>query len=420
MTVSLSRIGEKLSRKTGILELMDDLGKAMSEGGMNMLGGGNPAAVPQMEAIWRNRMLEILSSERDFEAMLGNYDTPQGRPKFISALVKLLNTKFSWNLTEKNVAITNGSQNAFLYIFNMLAGEFSSGEKKKILLPIAPEYIGYADQGLCDDIFIASKPIIEELGPHAFKYGVDFKNLRLDKSIAAVALSRPTNPTGNVMTEEEIRKLVEITKSNGSYLCIDNAYGTPFPNAVFSEITLPWDDHVIHSFSLSKIGLPGARNGVVVANEEIIAAISAINAVTSLASGNVGQELVAPLLLDGRLTDACQKYILPFYKERLEQAQSWCSEFFPDNLPYSFHRCDGAFFLWLWCKDLPITSKELYQRLKKRKTLVVPGHYFFFGLEEPWQHTHECIRMNYSQSPAVVKEGLKIIADEVTRAYEGS
>lgn len=398
---------------------MDDLGRAMSQGGVKMLGGGNPAAVPEMEAIWRKRMLEILSSDRDFEVMLGNYDTPQGRPKFIQAIVKLFSSHFGWNISEKNIAITNGSQSGFFFLFNLLAGEFAQGKKKKILVPICPEYIGYADQGLCENLFISGRPQIKETGSHEFHYTVDFDNLPFDESIAAIALSRPTNPTGNVMSDEEVEKLSKLAKENGIYLCIDNAYGAPFPNAIFGNASLPWGEHIIHTFSLSKIGLPGVRTGIVIANEEIIKVISSMNAIVNLANTNVAQEIVAPIIASGQIVELSKKFLMPFYQKRLIQAQAWCKEFFPDNIPYSFHTCGGAFFLWLWCKDLPISSKELYERLKVRKTLVVPGNYFFFGMTEPWQHSNECIRMNYSQSPEVVREGLKIVAEEVTKAYSG-
>jgi len=77
-------------------------------------------------------------------------------------------------------------------------------------------------------------------------------------------------------------------------------------------------------------------------------------------------------------------------------------------------------FLWLWCKDLPITARELYERLKVRGVIVVPGHYFFFGNDDAdWKHQDECIRINHSQPDNVVKDGLRIIAEEVARAYAG-
>ena len=80
---------------------------------------------------------------------------------------------------------------------------------------------------------------------------------------------------------------------------------------------------------------------------------------------------------------------------------------------YKRQKPEGAFFLWLWFEGLPITSAELYQRLKARGVLVVPGHYFFPGLAGEWRHRHECIRMNYAGDDAAVRRGLRLIAEEV-------
>ncbi len=74
-------------------------------------------------------------------------------------------------------------------------------------------------------------------------------------------------------------------------------------------------------------------------------------------------------------------------------------------------------FFWLWFKDLPISSEELYQRLKKRGVLVVAGHHFFVGLDEDWAHKDECLRVTYSQSQEIVAQGIDIIAQEVRKAY---
>jgi len=80
----------------------------------------------------------------------------------------------------------------------------------------------------------------------------------------------------------------------------------------------------------------------------------------------------------------------------------------------------AGFFLWLWLKGMPITDEELYQRLKKRGVLVVPGHYFFPGLKAEWNHKRQCIRINYAQDEEIVSAGLNIIADEVKRAYDSA
>ncbi len=60
---------------------------------------------------------------------------------------------------------------------------------------------------------------------------------------------------------------------------------------------------------------------------------------------------------------------------------------------------------------------ELYNRLKARGVLIVPGEYFFFGLEEDWDHAHQCLRMNYVQDEAKMRAGIAIISEEVAKAY---
>jgi valine--pyruvate aminotransferase len=81
------------------------------------------------------------------------------------------------------------------------------------------------------------------------------------------------------------------------------------------------------------------------------------------------------------------------------------------------HKPEGAIFLWLWFKDLPITTELLYQRLKKRGVLMVPGDYFFPGLDKPWPHTHQCMRMNYVPDPEKIEAGVKILAEEIEKAW---
>jgi hypothetical protein len=68
---------------------------------------------------------------------------------------------------------------------------------------------------------------------------------------------------------------------------------------------------------------------------------------------------------------------------------------------------------------LPIPVRELYERLKQRGVLVVAGDYFFFGDDRPdWPHRHECIRVTYSMDEGVVRDGLRIIAEEVRRCQK--
>ena len=96
-----------------------------------------------------------------------------GDPEFLSSVARLLNREFDWPVTEKNIAVTNGSQNAFFYLFNLFGGTGVTGEMQRVFLPLAPEYIGYGDQALEPGMFISRKPRIEMLDNREFKYRLD-------------------------------------------------------------------------------------------------------------------------------------------------------------------------------------------------------------------------------------------------------
>ena len=148
-------------------------------------------------------------------------------------------------------------------------------------------------------------------------------------------------------------------------------------------------------------------------------AIAAATANVGLSNTSIGQAIVTPLLESGEILTIARETVRPFYAGRSRSALAALSAAFapfPDT-PWRVHQSEGALFLWLWFPGLPITASELYTRLKTRKVLVVPGHYFFFGLDAPIPEQEECIRVTYSQSETVVQEALVIIAEEVAKAY---
>ena len=418
--IEKSLFGEALTARSGIEDLMDDLGHAMAgaHGPVRMLGGGNPALIPEVQAVWRERMGELLRDGDGFDRMLTVYDPPKGNGRFAKAVAGYLRGKYGWEIGPENVAITAGGQAAFFYLFNLLGGAMGGGRSRKILLPIAPEYIGYANQGLGAEFFASVAPEIEFHGAHEFKYRVDFEKLRIAEDVAAVCVSRPTNPSGNVLTDGEIDHLDRLTREAGVPLIIDNAYGAPFPGIVFREIRPVWNENIVLVLSLSKLGLPGTRTGIVIARPEIVRALASMTAVVGLANGNVGQAIVTPLIESGRIDGMVSELIRPFYERKARLARECVAEFFDNSLDYHVHASEGALFLWLWFRGLPISAAELYERLKARGVLVVPGHYFAFGgSEEAQRHAGECVRVSFAMGDDVVREGFAVMAEEVARAY---
>jgi valine--pyruvate aminotransferase len=427
----LSRFGQRFAQPSGIAELMEDLGRALAGGGDTlMLGGGNPAHIPAIEALFRAELAKLSEAPERFAQVFGDYSPPQGEGGFIEALAGLLRHEYGWDLGPENIALTSGSQLSFFMLFNLFAGERGEGTRKKILLPLSPEYIGYTDLCAEPDGIVARRPLIDlcesgidpcgdridPCGARRFKYRVSFEDLAIGEDIGAVCLSRPTNPSGNVISDLDLKRLATLAENHEVPLIVDGAYGPPFPNILFRDITPLWDDSMVLSLSLSKLGLPGVRTGIVIARPEIIAAVARMNAILSLAPGGIGPAILRDLLGNGAIIRIAREIIQPYYAARLRDALSQLSLAL-EGLPYRVHEPEGAMFLWLWFKDLPISTRTLYARLKDRGVLVVPGEHFFPGLPGQWRHTEECIRVHYAQPPRVVEQGFTILGEELRRAY---
>ncbi len=416
--MKLSAFGEKFSRQSAIAELMEDLGSALSDNpDMIFMGGGNPAHLPALEAVFQQRLEQILADADQRKRLFGIYQSPQGDREFRRQLASFLGKQFGWKLSEANIAVSNGSQSAFFVLYNMLAGTMPDGSQRRIHLPLTPEYVGYADTGLSQEFFSATRPTIELLDDHLFKYHVDFAQLQPGDEVGALCVSRPTNPTGNVLTDAEVEHLDSIAQARNIPLIIDGAYGTPFPNILFAQATPHWNENTVLALSLSKLGLPGVRTGIVVANEEIISAFTNANTVVNLACGTLGPALAKTLFDQGEILSLTREHVTPYYQQRAQFTLDQLRKELGD-LPLRVHKPEGAIFLWLWIEGLPISSQVLYQRLKDRGVLVVPGESFFIGTGDDWNHSRECIRVSFAQDEDTIRRGVALIADEVRQAFQ--
>ena len=416
MSERYSLFANRFLKPSGTKQLMADLSEvANSDAPLVNLGGGNPGLVPQAHDLFRQRIKTMLD-DRSIDNILRRYDGPQGHLPFRKTLAAELSSRFGWSISADNIALTAGSQTSFFMLFNAFAGIFDSGLHKQIMLPLAPEYIGYTDVGLVDDMITSRPGAIEITGENSFKYRLAVSDRDIDDNVGLVCVSRPTNPTGNVITDDELRQLIAITSRANVPLIIDGAYGLPFPHIVFNDAEPMWEEHVILCLSLSKLGLPGLRTGVVIADPETAQMLTAMNAIFSLANNSLGAEAVEPLLASGEIFELSKQVIKPFYAQKLAEAKQWIRESFHD-FKFYLHESEGAIFLWLWFPELPIEDMELYRRLKSRGVLVLPGSYFFPNEDSADSHQKQCIRLSYAQDAKDVQLGIRIIAEEVRRAH---
>lgn len=76
MTFSL--FGDKFTRHSGITRLMEDLNDGLRTPGAIMLGGGNPAQIPEMNDYFQQLLADMLDNGKALDALC-NYDGPQAK-----------------------------------------------------------------------------------------------------------------------------------------------------------------------------------------------------------------------------------------------------------------------------------------------------------------------------------------------------
>ncbi|HEY9668426.1 MAG TPA: valine--pyruvate transaminase [Coleofasciculaceae cyanobacterium] len=423
MNPALTQFGIQMSNLTGVRAIMKDIIETLRAGqGRDFvnLSAGNPVILPEVEQLWRNCTAELLASP-EYGEVICRYGSSQGYQPLIEAIANDFNQRYGLSLDERNILITPGSQALYFYAANAFGGYTTDGNLKQIVLPLSPEYTGYGGVSLVPEAVVAYKPTLEiDETAHRFKYRPDFSQLTIAQNTGCVIFSRPCNPTGNVLTDEEVQKIAALAAPYDVPVLIDSAYGPPFPALNFTEMTPVFGDNILHCMSLSKAGLPGERIGVAIGNPKLIGILESFQTNLCIHSPRYGQAIAAKAIASGALAELSTTVVRSYYQEKFDVVESTLDESMPSDLPWFLHRGEGAIFAWLWLQDLPITDWELYQQLKQVGVIVVPGSTFFPGLREDWLHKQQCIRISLTASSEEIQVGMQRLAEVVQEIYQRS
>ena len=420
MNPHLSQIGKQMSNLTGVRAIMKDIIETLRAGaGKDFinLSAGNPVILPEVEQLWRDCNAQLLASS-EYGEVVGRYGSSQGYTPLIDAIATDFNQRYGLNLTDRNILITPGSQSLYFYAANALAGNSPTGDLKRVVLPLSPDYTGYGGVSLNPDAVISYKPNLEiNHREHRFKYRPDFNHLAIDETTGCVIFSRPCNPTGNVLSDAEVQKITSLAANHDVPVLIDSAYAVPYPALNFTSMTPQFGSNIIHCLSLSKAGLPGERVGVAIGDPQLIQTLESFQTNLCLHSSRYGQAIAAKAIASGALAEVATSVIRPHYQNKIAILESTLDEALPQDLPWFLHRGEGAIFAWLWLDELPVTDWQLYQELKEVGVIVVPGSPFFPGLQEEWSHKQQCIRISLTATPEEIATGMRRLANVVENIY---
>jgi len=446
MNPALTQFGTQMSQLTGVRAIMKDIIETLRAGsGQEFinLSAGNPVILPEVEQLWRDCTAELLASA-EYGEVVCRYGSSQGYQPLIDAVREDFNRRYGLSLTDRNILITPGSQSIYFYAANAFGGytapppspPYQGGAKanpsppyqggarggslKNIVLPLSPDYTGYGGVSLIPEAVVACKPTLDiDAAAHRFKYRPDFSQLSIDQTTGCVIFSRPCNPTGNVLSDDEVKKIAAMASAFDVPVFIDSAYGPPFPALNFTEMTPIFGENIVHCMSLSKAGLPGERIGIAIGDAKIIQVLESFQTNMCIHSPRYGQAIAARAINSGALADIGLNVIRPYYQSKFDVVETTLEQAMPKDLPWFLHRGEGAIFGWLWLKDLPITDWEFYQELKQVGVILVPGSSFFPGLREDWRHKQECLRISLTATNQEIETAMKRLAQMVEKVYQG-
>jgi aspartate/methionine/tyrosine aminotransferase len=221
-------------------------------------------------------------------------------------------------------------------------------------------------------------------------------------------ISNPNNPTGAVLSESAMARIVDRCDATGTWLLADEVY-------LGAEIDRPrtrsfWgmSDRVIVTSGLSKAyGIPGVRIGWIVAPETLTADCWTQHDYLTIGPNKMSDR-IARVAVERDNRERCYARTREILTHNLPVARQWI-ESFGGRVTW---REPQAGALALVKYDSPVASVELAERIRTRQsTLVVPGsHVGLEGYLRVWLGGHE----------AFLREGLRRIGIELRAALEPS
>jgi aspartate/methionine/tyrosine aminotransferase len=301
----------------------------------------------------------------------------------------------SWypNAGPDHVTVTNGGSEAnFLTLFALLS------EDDRLAFMI-PNYL----QGLGLGRRFAARVDRFRLRQGDGRWSLDTDELKdaVGKRTRVVMVCNPDNPTGSVLSEDEMDAIVLAADRVGAWIVADEIYrGAELDTDVASPTFWGRYDKVVVTSGLSKaFALPGLRIGWAVAPPELIEEIRARHDYTTLAPSMMSDRLAALAMLP-EVRDAILLRTRAIIREHYPRLEGWLRTH--DDVFAWARPTAGAIAYATY--DLPIKSRALVDRIHQEKSvLLVSGD--MFGLKKG-------IRFGFGHDIEHTMKGLALV-DEV-------
>lgn len=329
------------------------------------------------------------------------YTAASGIKALREAIAARYNRRYGTSLNDQNVIAGSGGKQE---LFNLMLALVSEGDE--VIIP-SPYWVSFPDQVA----FAGGRPVFAGTEA-ADRFRPTFEQIRSAASdrTRGVILNSPCNPTGAVIREEELSKIVEWCISRDIFLVFDETYELFVYDGNTHASAIRWFDdapeNIIIVNSMSKtFAMTGWRLGYAIAHPQIVSALGKIQSHSTSNPSSISQA-AALEALNGDDSEVRRMY--DAYRER----RAWLVPALNAIEGFCCADPDGAFYVFPDIKAFigrgGITDSQSFANflLDQARVAVVPGG--AFGADEH-------IRISYATSLERLKEGVERISTAVSR-----
>lgn len=297
------------------------------------------------------------------------------------------------NLPRTGVVVTCGSQEAMTDAFMCV---IDKGDE--VLLP-DPSFPAY---DACTRIAEGVPVYYRMPADQDFGFDVEhFKSQITDKTKAAVVIS-PSNPTGKIMTEQNLRDIAAALEGTGIWLISDEIYSDLYFGDRPHSASEFYDRTIIVSGLSKSLSMTGWRLGWAACSDpEVINAIQVLHGFTTVCTSTITQK--ASLLGWSPEAEAAKAHAREVYKKRGE----FLVDLFDKELGLHATSPEGAFYTMLDVRSLG-DDLEVAEKCLQNRVVTVPG--VAFG-----QEAKGFLRISFCNTEEKMAEGVRRISEALIK-----
>ena len=327
------------------------------------------------------------------EAKLG-YTEALGVPSLRARIARHYRDTYAIALDPARIIVTTGSSGGFVLAFLAL---FEAGDRVALANPGYPPYRHILTALGCEPVLIETRSETRwALTPEALLAEHKRKNL------SGVVVASPANPTGTMMNEPALSRLIEVAEGEGIRVISDEIYhGLDYAFSAVTAAALSPRALIVNSFS-KYFCMTGWRIGWLVAPQELVRPIERLQGNLAISVPTLAQ-IAAEAAFDGR--DEMEAV-----KHGYEENRKILTEGLPKAGLDTFFPVDGAFYLYADISRFSTDSVDFAKRLlEEAHVAATPGVDF-----DPI-HGKDFIRFCYAGSTAEMREAVERIGGWLKR-----